>query len=112
MIMLAKLGPLRLLFLSLSAILLAANITDAAPVATSRPPAKLRSHPLGGNAPVLIRVGLYVAELPIVDEAAEDYELQGYIYASWPIAWSAGAPPNRAKPARSTLIRFGALNST
>jgi hypothetical protein len=79
-----KLGPLRLLFLSLSALLLTANLGSAATVSSRSPSAAdLQDHPLGGKAPVLTRIGLYVAELPMVNEPAEDFELQGYLYASW-----------------------------
>jgi hypothetical protein len=79
-----KLGPLRLLFLSLSALLLAANLSSAATVRSSKPSAAdLQDQPLGGKAPVLIHIGLYVAELPMVNEPSEDFELQGYLYASW-----------------------------
>ena len=50
---------------------------------SGKPTVDLRSHPLGGNAPVSIALGLYVAELGPVNEADEDFEIQGYLYASW-----------------------------
>ena len=43
----------------------------------------LTSPPAEGKAPVSIRLGLYVADLAAIDEAAEDFEIQGYLYASW-----------------------------
>jgi hypothetical protein len=45
--------------------------------------AALEHHPLGGAAPVQVRLGLYITDLGMVDETAENFEIQGYIYASW-----------------------------
>lgn len=45
--------------------------------------AALLHHPLGGAEPVPVRLGLYVIDLAMVDEASENFEIQGYIYASW-----------------------------
>jgi hypothetical protein len=50
---------------------------------SGKPTVDLGSHPLGGNAPISIGLGLYVEELGPVDEADEDFEIQGYVYASW-----------------------------
>ena len=45
--------------------------------------ATLEQHPFAGAAPVQIQLGLYITDLAMVDEASENFEIQGYIYASW-----------------------------
>jgi hypothetical protein len=84
MVLLHKPALLALIFLVPLQILLLANIGAAAMAAPeSASSIDLKGDPLDDAAPVAVQVGLYIMELPMVNEPAEDFELQGYLYATW-----------------------------
>ena len=73
----------RPVLLAILAVALSFGVCLASPVSAPVKPADLREHPLGGTAPLPIRIGLYVTDLAAVDEASESFEIQGYLYATW-----------------------------
>jgi hypothetical protein len=72
------------LALTLFLLLIGSTFCRAAPV--SRPGVQttnLQEPPSRDGNPVQIRLGLFISDLAVVDEASEDFEIQGYLYASW-----------------------------
>jgi hypothetical protein len=73
-----------LIAFSLLSVLIGSTFCNAAPRLRPAVPApNLQEPPSRNDSPVQIRLGLYVADLALVDEASEDFEIQGYLYASW-----------------------------
>jgi hypothetical protein len=43
----------------------------------------LRTHPTNGAIPVVVSYGLYISNLANIDEAAETFRIEGYLYSRW-----------------------------
>jgi hypothetical protein len=90
-------------FLVVLLAVLLAHATSARPAGAAVPPSPsvdLRQHPLAGEAPVEVSLGLYVTNLVAIDENRETFEVSGYLFGKWldpRLIAPAGAPVREFK---------------